>query len=98
MTAWQRPSGLPTVNLPLMGAYLMGVFGPWMPLLFAVGAILLVGGLRVKEMAPNPFPKGLGRAATNAGWRMMLLAAAIYLLIVVLAAVFENMLSNLPGT
>ena len=79
-----------------MEADLMEVFGPWMPLLFGVGTVLLVGGLLTKEMAVNSTVKGLGRAAANAGGRMMLLAAAMYLLVVALAAVFENMLSNLP--
>ena len=75
----------------------MEVFGPWMPILFGLGTVLLVGGLFTKEMASHPAAKRLGRAAANAGWRMMLLAAAIYLLVRVLAAVFESMVSNLPG-
>ncbi len=60
-------------------------------------AVLLVGGLVAKEAASDPFLKGIGRGAANIGWRMMLLAAAFYLLLRALAAVFENMISNLPG-
>ena len=75
----------------------MEVFGPWLPLLFGLGIVLLVGGLVAKEMAANSTVKGLGRGAANAGWRMMLLAATIYLLVLALAAFFENMISNLPG-
>lgn len=75
----------------------MEIFGPWLPLLFGLGTVLLVGGLLTKEMAANSTVKGLGRGAANAGWRMMLLAAVMYLLILALSAAFENMLSNLPG-
>ena len=32
---------------------LMNVFGPWLPWLFGVGSIQLVGGLVAKEMVPN---------------------------------------------
>jgi hypothetical protein len=32
----------------------MGVFGPWLPWLFAVGAVLLVGGLVAKEVVGGP--------------------------------------------
>ena len=80
-----------------MEATLLEVFGPWIPLLFGAGTILLVGGLLAKEAAASPTAKGLGRAAANVGWRMMLLAAAIYLLIRALSAAFEGMVSNLPG-
>jgi hypothetical protein len=58
----------------------------------------MVGGLLTKEMAAQSTVKVLGRVAANAGLRMMLLAATMYLLILALSAVFENMLSNLPGT
>ncbi len=61
------------------------------------GTVLLVGGLLTKEMSPNPTAKGLGRSAAGAGGKMLLLAAAIHFLVRVLAAVFENMVSNLPG-
>lgn len=86
-----------TANLPAMEAYLTDIFGPWLPLLFGLGAVLLAGGLVAKEVASDPFLKGIGRGAANVGWRMMLFAATMYLLMVALAAVFENMLSNLPG-
>ena len=76
----------------------MQVFGPWIPLLLGVGAVLLAGGLLVKELAPNSLVRNLGRGAANAGWRMMLLGAAIYFLILALAAAFESLVSNLPGT
>ncbi len=76
----------------------MSVFGPWIPLLFGVGTALLVGGLLTKELVSDATAKGLGRAAANAGWRLMLLAAVIYLLVRGLTAVFESMVSNLPGT
>ena len=49
-------------------------------------------------MASDRSVKGLGRGAANVGWRMMLLAAAMYLNLLVLTAVFENMVSNKPGT
>ena len=51
-----------------------------------------------KEMASDRSVKGLGRGAANVGWRMMLLAAAMDLNLLVLTAVFENMVSNKPGT
>ncbi len=75
----------------------MGVFGPWLPWLFGSGAVLLAGGLLVGRSVPDPTAAKLGRAAASAGWRMMLLAATMYLMILALAAVFENVLSNLPG-
>ncbi len=76
----------------------MDVFGPWLPWLFGVGAILLVGGLLAKEMAPTSSAQKLGRGAANVGWRLILLAIVAYLLIVGLGAVFDSFLSNLPGT
>ena len=76
---------------------LMNLFGPWLLPLFGVGTVLLVGGLVTKEMASDRTVKGLGRGAANVGWRLMLLAAAMYLVILALTAVFENMMSNLPG-
>ena len=81
-----------------MEATLMEVFGPWLPLLFGLGTALLVGGLVMKEAASDRFLKGIGRGALNVGWRMMLFATAMYLLILALSAAFENMLSNLPGS
>ena len=97
MAARQMPSGRRAVSLPGMEAYLMEIFGPWLPPLFGFGAVLLAGGLAAKEIISDPFLKGIGRGAANVGWRMMLFAATMYLLIVALAAVFEGMLSNLPG-
>lgn len=76
----------------------MDLFGPWLLPLFGVGTFLLVGGLVTKELVSDRFVKGLGRGAANVGWRLMLLAAAMYLAILALTAVFENMVSNLPGT
>lgn len=76
----------------------MNLFGPWLLPLFGVGTVLLVGGLLAKEMVAEPSIKAIGRAAANAGWRMMLLAVAMYLMILVLTAVFKDMISNLPGT
>jgi hypothetical protein len=81
-----------------MDADLMEVFGPWLPLLVGSGAILLVGGLVVKELASGSFLKGVGKSAVRGGALMLLAAGTIYVLILTLAAVFENMLSNLPGT
>jgi hypothetical protein len=76
----------------------MNLFGPWLVPLFGVGAVLLVGGLLTKELASDRSVKGLGRGAANVGWRLMLLATAMYLAILALTAVFESMISNLPGT
>ena len=76
----------------------MDVFGPWLPWLFVVGTVLLVGGLVAKEFAPGSFVAGLGRGAANVGWRMMLLAVSVYLVIRALEAAFSSLLSNLPGT
>jgi hypothetical protein len=53
--------------------------------------------LLTKEMASDRSVKRLGRGAANVGWRLMLLAAAMYFIILAVTAVFENMLSNLPG-
>jgi hypothetical protein len=75
----------------------MNLFGPWLLPVFVIGAVLLVGGLLTKEMAPDRSVKGLGRGAANVGWRLMLLAAAMYFLILALTAVFDGMVSNLPG-
>jgi hypothetical protein len=79
-----------------MGA-LMDLFGPWLLPLFGVGTVLLAGGLLTKEIASKPSVKGLGRGAANVGWRLMLLAVAMYLVVLALTAVFDNMISNLPG-
>ena len=76
---------------------LVGLFGPWLPWLFGVGAALLMCGLLTKELASGPSVRRLGRGAISAGARLMLLAATIYLLIYVLGAVFDNFISNLPG-
>ena len=75
----------------------MNLFGPWLLPVFGIGTVLLVGGLATKEMAQDRSVKGLGRGAANVGWRLMLLAAAMYLMILALTAVFENMVSSLPG-
>jgi hypothetical protein len=80
-----------------MEASLMEVFGPWLPPLFGFGVVLLVGGLVAKQAASGPFLKGVGRGAVKVGSLMLLLAVTLYLLIVALAAAFENMISNLPG-
>jgi hypothetical protein len=71
---------------------LMNLFGPWLVPLFGVGTVLLVGGMLAKEMASDPSVKGLGRGAANVGWRLLLLAAAMYLMILALGTVFENMI------
>lgn len=76
---------------------LIDLFGPWLIPLFGVGTVLLAGGLLTNEMASNPSVKGLGRGAANVGWRLMLLAAAMYFVILALTAIFANMISNLPG-
>lgn len=76
----------------------MDVFGPWLPWLFGVGTILLVGGLLAKEMAPGPSAQKLGRGAANVGWRLILLAIVAYLLIWALGAIFDSFISNLPGS
>ena len=77
----------------------MDVFGSWLPWLFGVGTVLLVGGLVAKEFGPgSKILTELGRRAVNVGWRMMLLAVFVYLMVRVLEAVFSNLLSNLPGT
>jgi hypothetical protein len=80
-----------------MGA-LMDLFELWLLPLFGVGTILLAGGLLTKEMASDRSVKRVGRSAANVGWRLMLLAAAMYFVILALAAVFESRISNLPGT
>jgi len=79
----------------------MSIFGPWLPWLFGVGTVLLVSGLVATQLAAaSDFPavRGLGHGAINVGWRMMLAAAAIYVLVRVLEGVFQSMISNLPGT
>jgi hypothetical protein len=79
-------------------AALINLFGPWLVPLFGVGTALLVGGPLTKELASNRSVKGLGRGAANVGWRLMLLAATMYLALLALAAIFSSMISNLPGT
>jgi hypothetical protein len=76
---------------------LRDLFGPWLLPLFGVGTVLLAGGLLTREMASDRSVKRLGRGAANVRWRLMLFAAAMYFVILALTAVFENMLSNLPG-
>jgi hypothetical protein len=44
---------------------LMDIFGPWLPWLFGVGAILLAGELLAKEMAPSSSTQKLGQGAAN---------------------------------
>ena len=73
------------------------IFGPWLPWLFGVGTVLLVCGLVVGEFGTGSVLAGLGRGAANVGWRMMLFAAAIYIMARVLEGVFQSMMSNLPG-
>jgi hypothetical protein len=77
---------------------LMNVFGPWLPLLFGVGTVLLVCGMVTKEVAPDSSTRGLGRNIANVGWRLMLIAAAIYLSIQGLQAVFNSFIANLPAS
>lgn len=78
---------------------MMSVFGPWLPWLFGVGTVLLVGGLVATRLAADlPAVRGLGRGVANVGWRMVLAATEIYLLVRVLEGVFQSMVSNLPGT
>ena len=77
---------------------LMDVFRPWLPWLFGMGAVLLVGGLLAKEMAPSSSAQKMGRGAANVGWRLILLAVVVYLLIRGLGVVFDSFVSNLPGT
>ena len=45
----------------------MEVFGPWLPLLFGLGTVLLVVGLVAKEPASDQFLKGIGRARQTSG-------------------------------
>lgn len=97
MATWQMYRCCSPTNVTTMDA-LMNLFGPWLLPLFGVGTVLLLGGLLAKEVVSDPSFKWLGRAAANAGWRMMLLAVTMYIMILALTAVFENMLSNLPGT
>ena len=59
----------------------MNLFGPWLLPLSGVGTVLLMGGLLTKEIASDRSVKGLGRGAANVGWRLMLLAAVMYFLI-----------------
>jgi hypothetical protein len=75
----------------------MDVFGPWLPWLFGVGTILLVGGLLAKEMAPNSSAQKMGRGAANVGWRLILLAVVVYLLILGLGAVFDSFTAESAG-
>ena len=74
----------------------MEIFGPRLPSLFGLGTDLLVGGLVAKAAASDRL-KGIGRGAADVGWRMMLFAATMYLLVLALSAAFESMPSNLPG-
>ena len=79
----------------------MSIFGPWLPWLFGVGTVLLVSGLLATQLAAAAdfsVVRGLGRGAINVGCRMMLAAAAIYVLVRVLEGVFQSMTFNLPGT
>jgi hypothetical protein len=97
MVTWQMWRREAAATMSIMDA-LMDLFGPWLPPLFGVGTVLLVGGLLTKEVAQDRSVRGLGRGAANVGWRLMLLAAAMYFIILALTAVFEKMVSNLPGT
>ena len=84
-----------------MSNELMSIFGPWLPWLFGVGTVLLVSGLLATLLAAAAdFTAvcGFGRGAINVGWRMMLAAAAIYVLVGVLEGLFQSMISNLPAT
>ena len=44
----------------------MDLFGPWLPWLFGVGAVLLIGGLLTKELAKGSSFRRLGRGAISA--------------------------------
>jgi len=77
----------------------MQVFGPWLPVLFGFGAILLIVGLvaaQYAEITGSRSIRALGRGASNVGWRLMLLAVFVYVMARVLEAIFDNMLSNPP--
>ncbi len=79
----------------------MVIFGPWLSWLFGMGTVLLVGGLVATQLAAAtdvPAVRALGHGAANVGWRMMLAAVAIYILVRVLEGIFQSMVSNLPGT
>ena len=76
----------------------MKFFGPWLPWLFGVGTVLFVGGLLMTRLASDSSIQGVGRGISSAGLRLMLFAAAIYLLIKGLGAVFDSFTSNPQGT
>ncbi len=46
---------------------LMDLFGPWLPRLFGMGAVLLLAGLLARELAVDPVVVRLGRGAASAG-------------------------------
>jgi hypothetical protein len=59
--------------------YLMLRFGPYIPLLFGVGALLFVVGLLVRTFAPNGLFRDLGSGiGFRYGVGAMLLAIALY--------------------
>jgi hypothetical protein len=68
-----------------------------LPWLFGVGAVLFVAGLLARELAVDLGVVKLGCGAASAGWRLVLLATTIYLLIWVLASAFDGFMPNLPG-
>ncbi|MDQ3792066.1 MAG: hypothetical protein M3341_05370 [Actinomycetota bacterium] len=51
----------------------------------------------MRELAVDPWVVKLGHGAASAGWRLVLLATTIYLLIWVLASAFDGFMPNLPG-
>ena len=61
------------------GVYLMLRFGPYIPLLFGIGALLFVLGLLVRIFAPNGLLRDLGSGiGFRYGVGAMLLAIALY--------------------
>jgi hypothetical protein len=61
------------------GVYLMQRFGPYIPLLFGIGALLFVVGLLVRIFAPNGLLRDLGSGiGFRYGVGAMLLAIALY--------------------
>ena len=79
MAARQMRGLLARINLVAMEE-LANAFWAQLPILWGVGVFLLVGGVLTEQAVSDRYVKGLGRAAADAGWKMVLLAAAIHLL------------------
>jgi len=77
----------------------MQVFGPWLPILFGVGSVLLLAGLVAVQYAQvvesRPI-RTLGGGAVSVGWRLLLAAVSVYVMIRALEAIFATMVSSLP--